>query len=103
MQYMPESPVTLKIDGPYFRRTAVTTPDTTPNMLPLLCLSLLSVTEHGSPLGNDSLLLPLTGSLLVCTLGIHLLLQGTVTGLLSLRSVDLLTMSASNSNTWGSI
>jgi hypothetical protein len=42
-----------------------------------------------SSLGNHSLLLPLSGSLSLRTLGIHLLLQDSLTSLLSLGSVDL--------------
>jgi hypothetical protein len=41
-------------------------------------------------LGEQSLLLSLTGSLGLRTLGVHLLLQNSLTGLLSLGSVDLL-------------
>jgi hypothetical protein len=58
-------------------------------MQPLLCLGLLIPTEHSSSLGHNSLLFPLTGSLLVRTLSIHLLLQYSLTGLLRLCSVDL--------------
>jgi hypothetical protein len=56
----------------------------------LLCLGLLFVTELGLLLGNHSLLLPLTGSLGLRTLGIHLLLEDSLACLLSLRSVDML-------------
>jgi hypothetical protein len=45
-------------------------------------------------LGNHSLLLSLTGSLGLRTLGIHLLLQDSLTRLFGLGSVDLLTLSA---------
>ena len=57
--------------------------------LNLLCFSLLSLTELSSPLGNNSLLLSLTGSLGLGTLGIHFILQLSLTGLLSLGSVNL--------------
>ena len=56
----------------------------------LLCLGLLFVTELRLLLGNNSLLLSLTGSLGLRTLGIHLLLQDSLTRLLGLGSVDLL-------------
>jgi len=55
----------------------------------LLCFSLLLVTEHSIPLGHNSLLLSLTGSLRFRTFGIHLLLQDSLTCLLSLGSVDV--------------
>jgi hypothetical protein len=45
-------------------------------------------------LGNHSLLLSLTGSLGLRTLGIHLLLQDSLTRLLSLGLVDLSKSSA---------
>jgi hypothetical protein len=59
----------------------------------LLCLGLLFVTELRLLLGNHSLLLSLTGSLGLRTLGIHLLLQDSLTRLLGLGSVDLPTLS----------
>jgi hypothetical protein len=55
----------------------------------LLCLGLLFVTELRLLLGNHSLLLSLTGSLGLRTLGIHLLLQDSLTRLLSLGLVNL--------------
>jgi hypothetical protein len=61
---------------------------------PLLRLGLLFVTELGTLLGNHSLLLSLTGSLGLRTLGIHLLLQDSLTSLLGLGSVDLLPVSS---------
>jgi hypothetical protein len=61
----------------------------TQQMHHLLRLSLLCLTELSSSLGNDSLLLSLTGSLGLRTLGIHLLLQNSLTRLLGLGSVDL--------------
>jgi hypothetical protein len=67
-------------------------PDTL-RMLPpnahLLRLRLL-LSELSSLLGNNSLLLSLTSSLGLRTLGIHLLLQDSLTRLLGLCSVDLL-------------
>jgi len=57
---------------------------------PLLRLGLLFVTELGTLLGNNSLLLSLTGSLGLRTLGIHLLLQDSLASLLGLGSVDVL-------------
>lgn len=54
-----------------------------------LFLLLLDTTHHGFPLGDNSLLLTLTGSLGLCTLSIHLLLDGALAGLLSLGAVDL--------------
>jgi len=56
----------------------------------LLCLGLLFFTELSLLLGDHSLLLSLTGSLGLRTLGIHLLLQDSLTRLLGLRSVDVL-------------
>lgn len=67
-----------------------------PESLPqrhLLGLLLLALTEHGVSLGNNSLLLSLTGSLGLSTLGVHLLLKNTLTCLLSLGAVDLHAMS----------
>jgi hypothetical protein len=55
----------------------------------LLGLSLLLLTEHSITLGDDSLLLALTGSLGLSTLGVHLLLDESLTGGLSLGLVDL--------------
>jgi len=55
----------------------------------LLGLSLLFLAERSLGLGLCSLQLSLTGSLSLRTLGVHLLLQDTLTGLLSLGSVDL--------------
>jgi len=55
----------------------------------LLCVGLLLVTELCTLLGNNSLLLSLTGSLSLRTLGIHLLLQDPLARLLSLGSMDL--------------
>jgi hypothetical protein len=52
-------------------------------------LLLLKITHQGIPLGNDSLLLTLTGSLGLGTLGVHLLLEGLLTGLLSLGTMNL--------------
>lgn len=83
-----ESPMTLKKQPAHFRHCH-SRHDPKYATSTLLRLGLLSIAKHSSLLGNRSLLLPLTGSLLVCTLGIHLLLQCTVTGLLSLCSVDL--------------
>ena len=60
----------------------------------LLCLGLLFVTELRLLLGNHSLLLSLTGSLGLRTLGIHLLLEDSLTRLLGLSSVDLSYLSA---------
>jgi hypothetical protein len=60
----------------------------------LLCLGLLFVTELRLLLGNHSLLLSFTGSLGLRTLGIHLLLQDSLTRLLSLGLVNLSTSSA---------
>ena len=56
----------------------------------LLRLLLSIVTEQSIALGNDSLLLSLTGSLGLSTLGVHLLLKTSLTGLLSLGTVDLI-------------
>lgn len=56
----------------------------------LLCLGLLFVTELRLLLGNHSLLLSLTGSLGLRTLGIHLLLQDSLTRLFSLGLVNVL-------------
>ncbi len=55
----------------------------------LLRLGLI-LSELCTLLGNNSLLLSLTGSLGLRTLGIHLLLQDSLASLLSLGSVDLL-------------
>ena len=55
----------------------------------LLCLGLLFIAELCLLLGNHSLLLSLTGSLGLRTLGVHLLLQDSLTSLLGLGSVDL--------------
>lgn len=52
-------------------------------------LLLLSTTDQSFPLGSDSLLLALTGGLGLGTLGVHLLLQGLLAGLLGLSTVDL--------------
>jgi len=51
--------------------------------------SLLFLSELSSLLRNNSLDLSLTGSLSLCTLGVHLLLDDTLTSLLSLGLVDL--------------
>ena len=59
---------------------------------PLLRLGLLFVAELGTLLGNHSLLLSLTGSLGLRTSAVHFLLQGSLTRLLSLSSVDLLSL-----------
>ena len=59
------------------------------NLRHLLGLSLLSVTEHSLLLGLSSLDLALTGSLGLGTLGVHLLLDESLTGGLSLSLVDL--------------
>lgn len=53
-------------------------------------LLLLSTTDKGFPLGGNSLLLALTGGLGLGTLGVHLLLQGLLAGLLGLSTVDVL-------------
>jgi hypothetical protein len=58
--------------------------------LNLLCLSLLFLAKLSSLLGNHSLLLSLTGSLGLRTLGVHFLLEDSLTRLLGLGSVDLL-------------
>jgi hypothetical protein len=50
----------------------------------------LVLPELSSSLGNHSLLLSLAGSLGLRTLGIHLLPQDSLTGLLRLGSVDLI-------------
>ncbi len=55
----------------------------------LLLLGFLSIAKLCTLLGNHSLLLSLTGSLGLRTLGIHLLLQDSLTRLLSLGSVNL--------------
>ena len=55
----------------------------------LLRLSFFLISELSSFLGNDSLLLSLTGSLGLRTLGIHLLLDDSLTRLLGLGLVDL--------------
>ena len=57
----------------------------------LLRLGLLFVTELCTLLGDESLLLSLTGSLGLRALGVHLLLKNPLTRLLSLGSVDLMT------------
>lgn len=57
-------------------------------------LLLLTLTHQGIPLGSDSLLLALAGSLGLGALGVHLLLEGSLTGLLSLGTVDLFRESA---------
>ena len=59
------------------------------NLRHLLGLSLLRVTEHSLLLGLSSLDLALTGSLGLGTLGVHLLLDESLTGGLSLSLVDL--------------
>jgi hypothetical protein len=89
---MQESPVPSKSNRPLFKAL----PDTL-RMLPspsqtlnLLCLSLFLLAELSSLLGNNSLLLSLTGGLGLRTLGIHLLLKDSLTCLLGLGSVDLL-------------
>jgi len=56
----------------------------------LLRLGLLLITELSSSLSNNSLLLSLTGGLGLRTLGIHLLLEDSLTRLLGLSSVDVL-------------
>jgi len=50
----------------------------------------LVLSELCTLLGDNSLLLSLTGSLGLCTFGVHLLLQNSLTGLLGLGSVDML-------------
>jgi len=60
----------------------------------LLCLGLLFVTELCLLLGDHSLLLSLTGSLSLRTLGIHLLLQDSLTSLLGLGSMNVLNQSS---------
>jgi len=55
----------------------------------LLGLSLLLLTEHGIALGDNSLLLTLAGSLGLSTSAVHLLLDESLTGGLSLGLVDL--------------
>ena len=45
--------------------------------------------QHGVPLRRHPLLLALASSLVLRTLGVHLLLEPVLTGLLSLGTVDL--------------
>ena len=92
---MQERPV--KATGLYFKTfLAKYTPYATNTKLShLLRLGLLFVTELCTLLGNHSLLLSLTGSLCLRTLGIHLLLKNSLTRLLSLGSVDLMNCQSS--------
>lgn len=66
------------------------TPYATIKQMPRLFRLLLALSKLSSSLSNNSLLLSLTGSLGLRTLGIHLLLQDSLTGFLSLGSVDVL-------------
>jgi len=83
--------INIKSNQPIFK----TLPDAL-RMLPsqtaqnLLRLGLFLITELSSSLGNNSLLLSLTGSLSLRTLGVHLLLDDSLTRLLSLGLVDVL-------------
>ena len=81
--------MTSKSNQPFIKTLlARYTPYATTTNAHLLCLSLL-LSKLSSSLGNNSLLLSLTGSLGLRTLGIHFLLQDSLTRLLSLGSVDL--------------
>ena len=60
-----------------------------PSQMHHLLRFFLVLPELSSSLGNHSLLLSLAGSLGLRTLGIHLFLQDSLTGFLSLGSVDL--------------
>jgi hypothetical protein len=94
MQKSPEN----KSNRPFVKTLPNTLRMLPSQMLNLLCLSLLSVTELSLSLGNNSLLLSLTGSLGLRTLGIHLLLQDPLTRLLSLGLVNLSKSSASDTD-----
>jgi hypothetical protein len=59
-----------------------------------LLLGLFLITELSSSFSNNSLLLSLTGSLGLRTLGIHLLFDDSLTRLLGLGLVDLFPISA---------
>lgn len=89
---MQERPV--KATGLYFK-TMPNTPYATNNKkgAHLLCLGLFLLAELCTLLGNRSLLLSLTGGLGLLSLGVHLLLDNSLTSLLSLRLVDLISVS----------
>lgn len=84
----------VKATGLYFRPCQIHSICNITKGPHLLCLGLLFVTELRLLLGNHSLLFSLTGSLGLRTLGIHLLLQDSLTRLLSLGLVDLSKSSA---------
>jgi hypothetical protein len=94
MQIHAESPDIEKQPSLGFIKTIATLQLPRKKLQHLLGLLLLT-TEHGSALGNGSLLLALTGSLGLSTLSIHLLLDVSLTGSLSLGLVDLYRKSAS--------
>ena len=81
--------MTSKSNQPNILDLARYTPYATIKQMPHLFRLLFSLSKLSSSLGKHSLLLSLTGSLGLRTLGIHLLLQDSLTGFLSLGSVDL--------------
>lgn len=84
-----EHPVTSESNQPNILDLARYTPYATIKQMPRLFRLLLALSKLSSSLSNHSLLLSLTGSLGLRALGIHLLLQDSLTGFLSLGSVDL--------------
>jgi len=90
---MQESPVISKSKPASYLKTSPAwyTPYATVTNAPhLLRLSLFLIAELSSSLLHNSLLLSLTGSLGLRTLGIHFLLKNSLTRLLSLSSVNLI-------------
>jgi len=70
------------------------TPNTPSKTKPFLFLLLSNISHESIALLLDPVLSPLTGSLGLGTLGVHLLLQDTLTSLLSLGLVDVLNKGA---------
>lgn len=93
MQYMQKRPIdTKKHSGPFSEampQTLQTLPLGSMRHHLLSLGGLLVLAQHGSLLLLSTLHLPLTSSLRLVPLGVHLLLQAELTGLLSLSSVNL--------------
>jgi len=90
-QHEPLSPPEKTSDSSIYLRYAIgDAPCRKPSSLLLGLLLLLNLTSQSVPLCLDSLLSPLTSSLGLRTLGVHLILQDPLTLLLSLGLVDML-------------